>query len=77
MYAILSYTKHAKEMGADGVLLVSPYYNKPSQEGLSQHYKKIAETFSTGQLTELFAEAPESARFFKGGLVMPARNNFV
>jgi nicotinamide-nucleotide amidase len=32
----------------------------------------IAETFSTGQLTELFAEAPESARFFKGGLVMPA-----
>ncbi len=34
---------HAKEMGADAVLLVSPYYNKPSQEGLYQHYKALAE----------------------------------
>ncbi len=36
-------SQHAKEMGADGLLLVSPYYNKPSQEGLYQHYKAIAE----------------------------------
>lgn len=34
---------HAKKMGADAVLLVSPYYNKPSQEGLYQHYKALAE----------------------------------
>ncbi|MFU8807345.1 MAG: 4-hydroxy-tetrahydrodipicolinate synthase, partial [Bradymonadaceae bacterium] len=34
---------HAKEMGADAVLLVSPYYNKPTQEGLYQHYKALAE----------------------------------
>jgi len=36
-------TQHAKSVGADAVLLVSPYYNKPTQEGLYQHFKKIAE----------------------------------
>jgi 4-hydroxy-tetrahydrodipicolinate synthase len=36
-------TRHAKEAGVDGVLMVSPYYNKPSQEGLYQHYKAVAE----------------------------------
>lgn len=36
-------TRHAKDAGVDGVLMVSPYYNKPSQEGLYQHYKAVAE----------------------------------
>jgi len=36
-------TAHAKNAGADGVLMISPYYNKPTQEGLYQHYKKVAE----------------------------------
>ncbi|UCG11198.1 MAG: 4-hydroxy-tetrahydrodipicolinate synthase [Deltaproteobacteria bacterium] len=36
-------TAHAKKVGADGVLMISPYYNKPTQEGLYQHYKKVAE----------------------------------
>lgn len=37
-------TKKAKELGADGALLVTPYYNKPTQEGLYRHYKVIAES---------------------------------
>jgi len=40
----------AKAMGADGLLLVCPYYNKPSQEGIYQHYKKLAETVALPQV---------------------------
>ncbi|HXX56492.1 MAG TPA: 4-hydroxy-tetrahydrodipicolinate synthase [Thermodesulfovibrionales bacterium] len=36
-------TKKAKSLGADGALLVSPYYNKPTQEGLYRHYKAVAD----------------------------------
>jgi len=35
-------TASAREMGADGALLISPYYNKPTQEGIYKHYKMIA-----------------------------------
>ena len=37
-------TQHAQQHGADACLLVAPYYNKPSQEGLFQHYQAIAES---------------------------------
>mgnify|MGYP001414621103 CR=1 FL=1 len=37
----VSLTKHAEKAGADGVLVVTPYYNKPTQEGLYRHYKAI------------------------------------
>lgn len=40
----ITLTKKAKELGADGTLLVTPYYNKPTQEGLYRHYKVIAES---------------------------------
>lgn len=36
-------TKHAKKSGADAALLVAPYYNKPTQEGIYRHYKTVAE----------------------------------
>lgn len=39
----LRLTKHAYDVGADGALIVCPYYNRPTQEGLYQHYKLIAE----------------------------------
>jgi 4-hydroxy-tetrahydrodipicolinate synthase len=40
----IEFTKYAEESGADGALIVTPYYNKPTQEGLYLHYKKIAES---------------------------------
>lgn len=39
-------TKAAEACGVDGILLVAPYYNKPSQEGLYQHFKAVAESTS-------------------------------
>lgn len=36
-------TRYAKECGADAALLITPYYNKPTQEGLYRHFKEIAE----------------------------------
>jgi 4-hydroxy-tetrahydrodipicolinate synthase len=38
----INLTQKAKELGADGCLIVAPYYNKPTQEGLYQHYKEVA-----------------------------------
>jgi 4-hydroxy-tetrahydrodipicolinate synthase len=37
----IEFAKHAQECGADAVLVVTPYYNKPTQEGLYQHFKAI------------------------------------
>ena len=42
----VSLTKHAEKAGANGALIVTPYYNKPTQEGLYQHYKKINDNTS-------------------------------
>lgn len=39
----IKYAQHAKDMGADAALVVTPYYNKPSQEGVFQHFKAISE----------------------------------
>jgi 4-hydroxy-tetrahydrodipicolinate synthase len=37
-------TREAEESGADGALMISPYYNRPTQEGIYQHYKKVADS---------------------------------
>lgn len=46
----ISLTRCAKEAGADACLLVTPYYNKPTQEGLYQHHKVIAESVDIPQI---------------------------
>jgi len=43
-------TQEAKNLGADACLLVTPYYNKPTQEGLFQHFKLIAESVNIDQI---------------------------
>ncbi|MDD3351444.1 MAG: 4-hydroxy-tetrahydrodipicolinate synthase [Candidatus Methanomethylophilaceae archaeon] len=40
----ITLSRHAEDLGADGVLSISPYYNKPTQEGIYLHYKAIAES---------------------------------
>ncbi|WP_242219455.1 4-hydroxy-tetrahydrodipicolinate synthase [Bacillus cereus group sp. BfR-BA-01380] len=43
-HASVELTKKAEEVGVDAIMLVAPYYNKPSQEGMYQHFKTIAES---------------------------------
>lgn len=43
-YASIELTKKAEEIGVDAIMIVAPYYNKPNQEGLYQHFKTIAES---------------------------------
>lgn len=42
-YASIELTKKAEQLGVDAIMVVAPYYNKPNQEGLYQHFKEIAE----------------------------------
>ena len=41
---VIALAKELERLGVDGILSVTPYYNKPTQEGLYQHYKAIAES---------------------------------
>ena len=42
-HEVIELARELERLGADGILSVTPYYNKPTQEGLYQHYKAIAE----------------------------------
>ncbi len=44
------FTKHAKAVGADGALLITPYYNKPTQEGLFRHFETVAKAVELPQI---------------------------
>ena len=46
----IALTQAAKTLGADACLLVTPYYNKPTQEGLFQHYKAVADAVNIDQI---------------------------
>jgi 4-hydroxy-tetrahydrodipicolinate synthase len=46
----LELTRHAREVGADAALLVAPYYNKPTQEGLYKHFRTLAEEVHIPQI---------------------------
>ncbi len=39
--------KHAEKMGADAILCITPYYNKPTQEGLYRHFKAVSDSVDT------------------------------
>jgi len=45
-YASIELTKRAEMLGVDAIMIVAPYYNKPNQEGLYQHFKAVAEATS-------------------------------
>src|SRR5947207_4939666 len=53
--------KMAEKIGADGALLVAPYYNKPSQEGLFRHFNKISADTVFAVLVETMAGGPDDA----------------
>jgi 4-hydroxy-tetrahydrodipicolinate synthase len=66
-------TRAAKEVGANAALLVSPYYNKPSQEGLFQHYSKIADEVDMPQI--LYNVPSRTASFMESETVARLSNH--
>lgn len=73
----IHFTKHAYQVGADAALVVAPYYNKPSQEGLYQHYKAVAEAapipiivYNIQGRTAVNIETPTLARMAKIGNIV-------
>jgi len=51
-------TRAAEKSGADGALMISPYYNRPTQEGIYQHYRKVALKSASRSSFTIFRAAP-------------------
>jgi len=63
----IEYSKYAQDVGADGVMVVLPYYHVPEEEGLYQHYAKISEAIDIGVL--IYNNADVSKIYIKPGLM--------
>ena len=63
----IEYSKYAQDVGADGVMVVLPYYHVPEEEGLYQHYAKIAEAIDIGIL--IYNNADVSKIYIKPDLM--------
>jgi len=69
---VIHMAREIERMGADGILSVTPYYNKPTQEGLYQHYKAIASSIS---LPSLCTTCPANQREYRARHVAPPGRN--
>lgn len=56
----ISLAQHAQKSGADAVLVVTPYYNKPSQEGMYQHFRAVADRSTSRCSSTIFRDAVSS-----------------
>jgi len=66
-FPTIEYSKYAQDVGADGVMVVLPYYHVPEEEGLYQHYAKISEALDIGIL--IYNNADVSKIYIKPSLM--------
>ena len=64
-------TREAEKSGADGALMISPYYNRPTQEGIYQHYKKSHRKLAFRSSFTTFPAAPDRKSSRKLWRVLP------
>ena len=68
---VIELAREYERIGVDGILSVTPYYNKPTQEGLFQHYKAIAESTRSRSCSTTCPGAPASTSRRRPSFVCP------